>query len=146
MNEDWDPALDQLLSTPVELFNLQREYHWSDKNEMIKGSVHSFLGAINTNAKVQKDMKRKKVTSELLKSQENHIKKMIEAPLSPRKLIIVPGSKSVVKKRDKYAIEGIVQKRNTRSVLSSLPEIESSYVPPVVPVSVRPLSIKSRFL
>ena len=77
----------------------------------------------------------------ILQTKEDMIRKIILKPLSPRKPDVIPGSKQLVKQRDKYGIENIVQQRNRRHILSSLQPLPELLQP--VPVETQRSSTSS---
>ena len=118
--QTWDRTLEQFLETPVDQYPELKDQRFSWTNQTLHNysNAPTFVAAIN-------GVKKKTIIlppskNGILQTKEDMIRKIILKPLSPRKPDVIPGSRLIVKQRDKYQIENIVQQRNRRHIMSSL--------------------------
>jgi hypothetical protein len=99
----WDPALGTLLNTPT-LKSVKPR--WSDRIIDTIQDTKTFLDAINRHVIGATDVPGpKKAVEDPARVRENHIRHMIQAPLPPRKPIVIPCPYAAVKQRDKQKLE-----------------------------------------
>lgn len=123
--KNWDPALDSLLNTPLSTSVYKRKYDWNQSTVETYETAPTFIAAINISGK--RKMPPPKNHPAINTAYAEHVQKMILKPLSPRKPTVIPGSQtSLMKFRDRYAIESILQQRNRRTMLSRLPPFSVS--------------------
>ena len=118
--QTWDKTLETFLSTPIDNYNglKAQTFDWTNQTLHNYSNAPTFVAAIN-------GTKKKKIilppsNKGILQSKEDMVRKMILKPLSPRKPDVIPGSRLIVKQRDRFAVENIIQQRNKRHLLSSL--------------------------
>ena len=139
--QTWDHTLEKFLETPVDQYMdfKEQKFQWTNQTLHNYSRAPTFVAAIN-------GVKKKKIVVPpakvgILQTKEDMIRKIILKPLSPRKPDVIPGSKQLVKQRDKYGIENIVQQRNRRHILSSLQPLPELLQP--VPVETQRSSTSS---
>jgi hypothetical protein len=123
MPRSWDPALESLLNTT----SLQAvNPRWSDRIMDTIQETKTFLDAINRHVIGATDETGpKKPVEDPARVRENHIRHMIQAPLSPRKPIVIPCPYAAVKQRDKQKLEKVFRQRTTAASLGliSMPQV-----------------------
>lgn len=127
--QTWDKTLEKFLETPVDKVSDIKDFSfgWTTQTLHNYGNAQTFVAAINGDRPKKIFVPPPK--KGIMATKEDIIRKMILKPLSPRKTDIIPGSRKVVKQRDKYAVESIIQQRNRRHVLSSLQPLPDFYQP-----------------
>ncbi|KAK8894970.1 hypothetical protein M9Y10_023412 [Tritrichomonas musculus] len=107
--KDWDSGLEELLKAPlcsaVRLSNIP----WNEQTLDKIMDTKTFIEAINVTPPQEKSVI---CTVNPLVTRTKRISHLINAPLSPRKPIIIPCSHRTVKQRDKQHIEKIFRQRN----------------------------------
>lgn len=111
----WDPALDTFLSMPLE--DQKKPTNWTTQTINMYSGAQSFLTVINGDKKTPPPPPPKRGVGG---TKEDLLRKMILKPLSPRKKLVLPGTRSLVKERNKYGIERIICQRNKRKIISAL--------------------------
>jgi hypothetical protein len=111
----WDTALEALLTAS----NLQSaKPRWSDRIIDTIQETKTFLDAINRHVIGATDGPGpKKHIEDPARVRENHIRHMIQAPLPPRKPIVIPCPYAAVKQRDKQKLERVIRQRTTAASL-----------------------------
>jgi hypothetical protein len=105
----WDSALESLIQTNK---YSAANHRWTNTIVDTVGDASTFGDAINREfPHMRTSQAGGQATDDQTKVRENHIRRMIMAPLSPRKPIEIPGSAVAVKKRDKQRLEKIVRQR-----------------------------------
>lgn len=82
------------------------------------GDTRTFFEAINRRMPVGSIEKVHVSQEDPSRTRERFIRKMILAPLSPRKPLVIPCPAAAVKQRDKQKLEKIMRQRNCRSMLA----------------------------
>lgn len=107
----WDPALETFLEAPISK-SIDSGIIWKDRTVDAILPTKTIVEAINRHIPTEGFNSIEDENIDPLKARENKIRKMIEAPLSPRKPIVIPCPYAAVKQRDKMKLEKIRRKRN----------------------------------
>ena len=114
--KSWDSGLEALLATTS---YEQANVKWGNTVSENMGKTKTFIEAIN------KKMPAGNITrtvnlglNKSSKTREAQIRRMILAPLSPRKPIVIPCLRSVTREHDKQEVEKAVQQKHYRAVLA----------------------------
>jgi hypothetical protein len=114
----WDAALESLLDAPT---YAKADVKWSNKIVNVIGDARTFGDAITRSVPCGDiQVAQKKIIDDPSKTRENHIRRMIMAPLTPRKPCVIPCPMQAVKQRDKQKIEKIMRQRSALSGLTAL--------------------------
>jgi hypothetical protein len=115
----WDLALEALLRAP----SYSTEVRWTDQLIDRVGDVKTFAQAIlpPTDGRGPSH-----AAVDPTRTRENHLRRLILAPLSPRKPVIIPCPAAAIKQRDKQKIEKVMRYRKAVSRMAriTVPEKE----------------------
>lgn len=113
--KSWDAGLEALLQAGS---YQQLDVKWGDKVKDNIGNTTTFFEAINKRMPIGSIEKVHVSQEDPSRTRERFIRKMILAPLSPRKPCVIPCPAAAVKQRDKQKLEKIIRQRNCRSMIA----------------------------
>jgi hypothetical protein len=128
--KSWDGALEALLQTTK---FTSADVRWSDRIVDNVSESQTFVEAIHrTFAANALPTDPKKGAIDPTRARENHIRRMVLAPLSPRKPIVIPCPIAAVRQRDKQKLERVIRQRTAASAVARLA------IPAAVKANTRP--------
>ena len=115
----WDASLEALLQTPN---YREATMKWSNKVTDYVGNTKTFVEAINRRMPIGDISKTASglTLNDGQRMREYQIRRIIQAPLSPRKPIIIPVANLAAKPKDKHQVEDIVRERKFKSAMARL--------------------------
>jgi hypothetical protein len=114
----WDTGLEALLSTPT---YTRVNVSWGELITDNVGDTKDFFEAITKRIPCGDiHHAQKKLIEDPARTRENRIRRMIIAPLSPHKPIVIPCPAQAVKQRDKQKIEKVLRQRNPMMFIGSI--------------------------
>ena len=114
----WDTNLEALLQTP----NYQQAHmNWSSKVTDYVGNTKTFIEAINRRMPIGDISKSSSsLMNDSQRTREYQIRRIILAPLSPRKPAAVHIAQTAPQPKDRHQVEEIVRERKFKSTMSRL--------------------------
>jgi hypothetical protein len=111
----WDGALEELLRAS----SFTTEVHWSDRAIETVAEAKTFVDAVNR-PRAPRATRSGAPTEDPCHVRENHVRRMVLAPLSPRKPVIIPCPYAAVKQRDNQTLEQVIRHRRAGSTLGKI--------------------------
>lgn len=116
----WDPALETLLAKTPNVRGCKMQIQWTEPVTQQMVGVQTFVGAVHSEKPRLRNIKMNTTNCNAETQKAMRVRHMIEAPLTPRKPVVITSPLGATRQRDKCVLEKVVRSRKHREFLSSL--------------------------